>query len=92
MTAITIVSSCLCILSLGAETVAQSSGGSRSAAETAPAVTAIAIKETGVTIHRDPQSWWSVMMMTVALGILKWPGDSLRRLEDYLQVVPQEAH
>ena len=49
----------------GAETVTQSSGGSGSAAETAAA-----IKETGVTTHRDPQSWRSVIMMTVIMRVM----------------------
>ena len=54
----------------GGEAGAQSSGGSGSAAETAAA-----IKETGVTTHRDPQSWRSVMMTVIMrVMIIMMPG------------------
>ena len=38
----------------------------------------VMIKESGVTTYRDPQSWkWELVSAS-----LKWPGDTLRRLED----------
>ena len=36
------------------------------------------IKESGVTTHRDPQSWrWDLVLAT-----LRWPSETVRRLED----------
>ena len=36
------------------------------------------IKESGVTVHRDPQSWrWDLVLST-----LRWPSETVRRLED----------
>ena len=36
------------------------------------------IKESGVTTHRDPQSWrWDLVLAT-----LRWPSEAVRRLED----------